>query len=643
MFSLSFAAEVIVPPLAQGLVNPESVVMGPDGRVYVSVIGEFDKDGDGSIAVITGPGKTETIATGLDDPKGIAFWKDWLFVADKKKVTRVDPKGKLEVFAAASEFPREPMFLNDLTIDKDGNIYVSDSGDLKGKEGAVYRITPERSVTTVIDSKTHPELNTPNGLLVDGPEHLLLADFGSGVLYRLSLADKSLKKLADGMPGADGLVYDLDKNLYITSWQTGKVFVLKARTNAPVLLSDKFTAAADCDVDLKNGKLIVPDMKAGTVTAVMFLPGNPTDVDTSPLPVKIAPAFPELAFDRPVFVTHAGDGSNRVFVAAQKGQILAFPNDQKVTEAKVFFDLKDKVYYKDTENEQGLLGLAFHPKFKENGEFYVYYTTNDTPRTNVISRFRADADRQSASASSEEELMRIAQPFWNHDGGTIAFGPDGYLYIGLGDGGAANDPYGNGQDLSTILGSILRIDVNGKDAGKKYAVPKDNPFVGQKGAQPEIFAYGVRNIWRMAFDRQTGTLWAADVGQDIWEEINIVVPGGNYGWNLREGMHRFKEAGAFPRKDLIEPIWEYHHDIGKSITGGTVYRGKQVPQLVGSYVYADYVTGRVWALKYDEAQKKVLANRSISGNISPVMSFGEDETGEVYFTTTQGKLFRFTE
>jgi quinoprotein glucose dehydrogenase len=191
------------------------------------------------------------------------------------------------------------------------------------------------------------------------------------------------------------------------------------------------------------------------------------------------------------------------------------------------------------------------------------------------------------------------------------------------------------------LGSILRIDVDRKDPGKEYAIPKDNPFAAaDDDALDEIYAYGIRNIWRMAFDPETGTLWAADVGQDLWEEIDLIVAGGNYGWNLREGMHKFKE-GADARDDLIEPIWEYEHTIGKSITGGHVYRGKRAPAMVGAYLYADYVTGKLWALRYDEKEKKVLANHPILGNIRPVMSFGEDSRREAYFMTDSGTIHTF--
>jgi glucose/arabinose dehydrogenase len=188
--------------------------------------------------------------------------------------------------------------------------------------------------------------------------------------------------------------------------------------------------------------------------------------------------------------------------------------------------------------------------------------------------------------------------------------------------------------LNSLLAKILRIDVDHKDPGKAYAIPKDNPFVGQEGkARGEVWAYGLRNPWRITFDRQTGALWCADVGQDIWEEVDIITKGGNYGWRLREGVHRFGPKGSDPRSDLVEPIWEYHHDTGKSITGGHVYRGKKLPELAGCYLYADYVTGKLWALKTDEANKKVLANYTIRGNVSPIISFGEDEQGESYCTT----------
>ena len=375
-------------------------------------------------------------------------------------------------------------------------------------------------------------------------------------------------------------------------------------------------------------------------------------VDT-PLTVSTERAFPNLEFKRPIVVTHAGDGSNRVFVAEQEGIIKVFNNDQEAEEATVFLDIEEHVVYADDRNEEGLLGFAFHPKFKQNGEFFVYYTSTEADLLSKISRFRVSKDNPNvADPASEEVILRVPQPFWNHNGGTIVFGGDGFLYIALGDGGSANDPHGNGQNLTTLLGSILRIDIDHKFGGKNYSIPKDNPFVGKtlpvgpRGkmvpVREEIYAYGLRNVWRMAFDHKTGILWAGDVGQNLWEEINIIKSGGNYGWNIREAKHWFRPDGNdADRPDLIDPILEYHHNIGKSITGGSVYRGTRVPELVGKYIYADYVSGLLWALDYDEAAGKVRANYSLTGDKLPVMSFGEDEKGDVYFTTPFGSLFRF--
>ena len=343
---------------------------------------------------------------------------------------------------------------------------------------------------------------------------------------------------------------------------------------------------------------------------------------------------------RPIVLTHAGDGSGRIFVATQRGVIHVIRNTQEAQTSKVFLDISDRVMYKDRENEEGFLGLAFHPKYAQNGRFFVYYTTRHAPHTSIVAGFRVSKeDPNRADPGSEVEVMRIEQPFWNHNGGTIAFGPDGYLYIGLGDGGAANDPNGNGQNLGTLLGSILRIDVDRKSSGRNYGIPKDNPFVGREGARPEIFAHGLRNVWRIAFDRETGVLWAGDVGQNTWEEIDLIVKGGNYGWNYREGFHPFGVKSLPADLKVIDPIWEYDHTVGKSITGGFVYRGKRAPELQGLYLYADYVSGKLWGLRYDASKGTVIGNYEIPSPPYPVISFGEDEAGEAYFlvVTPDGK------
>jgi glucose/arabinose dehydrogenase len=663
-------------PIVEGLVMPESVAVGPDKKLYVSIIGG-EKDGDGSIAVIE-DGKARTFVAGLDDPKGIAFFQKWLYVADKKKVFRIDvtaKQPKAELFADESKFPIPPLFLNDVVVDPEsGTVFVSDSGDLKGGGGAVFRFTPppppkgkgpippkgEWKCDLLVDSKKLPGLHTPNGLAMDGQSHILLADFGSGILYRIKLADSSSEKLADGMDGADGLTWDNYGQLFISSWKQGKVWGIPRPGMKPILVAEGFKSAADTCLDPTGRFLLVPDMKGGTITALPTqIPG--WEVDFSEMALKTEIAFPNLKWTgwdpegaggkpvplRPLVLTHAGDGSNRVFVGTQHGVIHVFPNDQKATETKVFLDIQDRVKYNDNTNEEGFLGMAFHPKFKENGEVFVFYTPKKENKVNVVSRFKlSKADPTKLDPASEEQLLRYENKlFWNHDGGTICFGPDGFLYIIHGDGGMGGDPEENGQNLKTLFGKILRIDVDHKDEGKKYAVPKDNPFVGTKDARPEIWAYGIRNVWRMSFDKKTGKLWAADVGQNLYEEINIIEKGGNYGWNLRESYHPFGVKGVGVNGKMIEPIWEYHHDVGKSITGGGVYRGKALPELEGHYLYADYVTSRIWALKYDEKAGRVVANRSIKDPEKPVVSFGEDEQGEMYFLTVSntGKgIYRFT-
>lgn len=371
-------------------------------------------------------------------------------------------------------------------------------------------------------------------------------------------------------------------------------------------------------------------------------------VDQSPINIVAVRAFPKLLIERPVTLTNAADGSNRVFVAGQLGKIYSFVSKQDVAEPDLFMDIEDRVTYKENENEEGLLGLAFHPKFKDNGEFFVYYTTRTEPHLSVISRFKSTADRKQGDPASEQILMTIKQPFWNHNGGTLEFGKDGYLYIALGDGGKRDDPLQSAQDLTTLLGKILRIDIDHRSPGLPYAIPGDNPFVKEPGARPEIYARGFRNPWRISFDRATGDLWCADVGQDLWEEISFVKKGGNNGWSVRESAHKFGPKGVEANDQMTEPVWEYPHDerYGKSITGGQVYRGKLLPELTGYYLYGDYVTGKLWALKVDPKTGKATENRVIewSNNANlPIVTFGEDEAGEVYFTsvTSGGRIYNF--
>lgn len=385
--------------------------------------------------------------------------------------------------------------------------------------------------------------------------------------------------------------------------------------------------------------------------------GNAPQPITGKLDVKSELAFPNLKWQdwspldedgkirplRIMEVTYAEGDGNRLFAAAQNGAVFAFENDPEVEQADLVLDLRDRVaqWNGPGANEEGLLGLAFHPKFTTNGELFVYYTHKDDHRT-VVSRFKMKDG--AVDAGAEEVILEVPQPFQNHNGGSIEFGPDGYLYIGLGDGGLRNDPKITGQDVSSLLGKILRIDVDGKSEGGKYGIPEDNPFVSVSGARPEIFAYGFRNPWRIAFDTKSGRLWMGDVGQELWEEVNVVEKGGNYGWSRQEGSHPFgNKPQPEVEQETIGPVWEYDHMIGKSITGGRVYNSEKVPALTGKYLYADYVTGAVWALTYNDATGKVTSNEQLIEGGVPVLAFGENQDGEVFYTkaSARDQIYRF--
>ena len=381
-----------------------------------------------------------------------------------------------------------------------------------------------------------------------------------------------------------------------------------------------------------------PSPSADTPTAPAPAVDTPEPVEARPLAaVELEPAFPGLEFDRMVLLTYPDDDSGRLFVVLQPGRIMVFENDPGVESARTFLDIRERV--NDSGNEEGLLGLAFDPAFAENGHFYVNYTASG-PRRTVVSRFSVSAgDPDRADPDSELVFMEVAQPYRNHNGGHIAFGPDGMLYVGLGDGGSGGDPRGNGQDTSTLLGSILRIDVSALDETGGYAAPPDNPFAGDDGAaRGEIWAYGLRNPWRFSFDRETGDLWAADVGQNQYEEVDIIRPGLNYGWNVMEGSHCYRREGCDTR-GLEMPVAEYGRDGGCSVTGGYVYRGRRQPTLYGAYLYADFCSGKIWALRHDGAavtEQMLIADTGLS-----ISSFGEDATGEVYVLTFEGAVYRF--
>lgn len=353
----------------------------------------------------------------------------------------------------------------------------------------------------------------------------------------------------------------------------------------------------------------------------------------------VTDAFPGISFERPLEFQNADDGSGRVFIVEQGGRIFIIDSTAGSTAdgtAKLFLDIRDRA--DDSSNEKGLLGLAFHPDFKNNGQFLVNYTTSDST---VVSRFDIDKnDPDKADPASEEIIITFKQPYANHNGGKLAFGPDdGYLYISTGDGGGAGDPHGNGQSLKTFLGKILRIDIDKSADGLAYSIPSDNPFKdNSEGFLEEIYAYGLRNPWRFSFDSVTGTLWAADVGQDKIEEIDIIQKGKNYGWNIMEGSYCYEPPSGCNPEGLELPVYEYQHPLGESITGGYVYHGKDLPVLDGIYIYGDFITGYIWGLAYiegEEARNFTLARTDL--NIS---SFGTDEGRELYFTAFDGRIYK---
>ncbi|HMN17434.1 MAG: T9SS type A sorting domain-containing protein [Ignavibacteriota bacterium] len=347
-------------------------------------------------------------------------------------------------------------------------------------------------------------------------------------------------------------------------------------------------------------------------------------------------AFPNLSFSDPLDLQNAGDGTNRIFVVEQDGRIRVFPNDENAQSTKLFLDITDRV---TSGGETGLLGLAFHPNYESNGYFYVNYTAPSPLRT-VISRFKVSSTNpDSADKNSEQILVTYNQPYSNHNGGAVVFGPDGYLYIGSGDGGSGGDPQNNAQNITSLLGKILRIDVDNPQAPLNYGIPPDNPFVDSTNVniRKEIYAWGMRNPWRISFDPVTDSLWCGDVGQGDWEEIDIIKKGKNYGWRCYEGNHTYNTSGCNGTYEF--PVWEYSHSLGYSITGGFVYRGINVPELVGKYIYGDYVSRRVWSLEYDGINPPT--NTQITTSSGSITSFGVDENNELYLVSFNGKIYSF--
>lgn len=399
---------------------------------------------------------------------------------------------------------------------------------------------------------------------------------------------------------------------------------------------------------------------ATSLLAGLLLTLSAASVGGQPLPkVRLRPELPKLTLQLPVGMEEAPDGSGRFFILEQDGRIVVVTNGTDGSEAREFLNITARRPHVAVED--GLLGFAFHPQFKTNGLFCIYYTLHE-PEHSILSEWRVSAsDPHKADPKTERIILDVPQPFQDHKGGQLGFGPDGFLYVGLGDGGHGNDPFNNGQNTSSLLGKILRLDVNARDSRKDrgvqqalaYGIPKDNPFATEPdfyehGVCKEIWAYGFRNPWRFSWDRRTGEMWAGDVGQDTWEEINLIVKGGNYGWCIREGAHHFKPGPEGAR--YIDPVVEYPHDpkllpqsrvpdhtVGMCVITGYVYRGQKYSSLQGVFLYGDYVLGTIWGFRYKDGN---LAERgTLLAQPKNITSFAQDHEGELYVLTHDGHVW----
>ena len=373
--------------------------------------------------------------------------------------------------------------------------------------------------------------------------------------------------------------------------------------------------------------------------------------------VAFEPIYKNLAIERPISVQIPDDGTNRRFLVEQTGKIKILPSDELASDGPVFLDLTDSMGV-EKDFEEGLLGLAFHPDYKNNDRFYITFSRQG-PKRLVLAEYTVSKDDPNlADPESERVLLEVQQPEWNHNSGNVLFGPeDGMLYLCVGDGGLKNGVFMLPQKLTRWNGKVLRIDVDERTGKLPYGIPADNPFIDDPIASPEIWALGLRNPWGAAIDPETGLFYLADVGQDLWEEINIIERGGNYGWEFREGMHEFAGRAALMealgRKadvpkgvEFIDPIHEYSRADGLSITGGYVYRGEKIPALQGHYLYGDWRLGNLWALFYDPSAKKVTANHVIDKPADPKnptvqpTGFYPDENGEALVLDWRGAIFR---
>ncbi|MCZ6800759.1 MAG: PQQ-dependent sugar dehydrogenase [Nitrospirae bacterium] len=367
---------------------------------------------------------------------------------------------------------------------------------------------------------------------------------------------------------------------------------------------------------LTSGLAGTPDVPNSSLVGTPDIPNSSIDLQV----------VVKHRFSKPIFLTPSPDKTNRLFAVEQNGYILILHGGTVLPTP--FLDISGKL---STGGEKGLLGLAFHPVFASNGRFFVNYTRAED-RATVIAEYHVSSNPNQAM-KKETILLIIPQPYRNHNGGMIAFGPDGYLYIGMGDGGKRGDPKNFAQNQHELLGKFLRIDV---DRQRPYAIPADNPFLKEQG-QPEIFAWGLRNPWRFSFDRKTGDLWAGDVGQKKWEEIDVIQKGKNYGWRFLEGTHCYNpKTNCRKASNLVDPVIEYGHSSGRcSVTGGYVYRGTEIPHLNGTYFFGDYCSGEIWG--YRDGKTQLLLDTDLN-----IASFGEDLAGELYVVGHKGKIYQIS-
>ena len=622
-----------------------------DTDTWASPGGDFASPASGSTSVSdTGsytwqstPQMVSDVQQWLDDPSGNF---GWLLKGDEvtRSAKRFDSR----------EGGNPPMLVVEFTAGQPQSLQFSESSYSVSEDGGAAVITVVRAGGT--DGDVTVEYGTEAGSATSGADFLP----SSGTV---TFADGDSEDMTFTVPIIDDSLVEGDETLTLTlSKPTGG-----AATGTPdkaVLL----IRASDSEVDVsEDGFVDLPDLRVliGDFGPPPFRDSradvngdNVVDIldlalvahnlgRTAPRALRslgVERAFPNLTFSRLTGFAQPDDGSNRFYVTEQEGRIRVFPNERRATQAAVFLDIAGQVKTKN--NEEGLLGLAFDPDYVNNRRFYVYYSADPSKNTppdhsarSLVSRFTT---RQGApdvgNPDSELVIMDIPQPYGNHNGGHLAFGPDGYLYIGLGDGGNGGDPRRNGQNRATLLGSILRIDVRDVSDDKSYRIPPDNPFVGIAGARDEIWAYGLRNPWRFSFDQHTGFLWVADVGQNALEEIDVVRKGLNYGWNVMEGRSCFRPSAGCDQTGLEQPIWQYGRSDGCSVTGGYVYRSRGLPSLMGAYLYGDFCSGKIWGLRYDGVA--VTEHALVAESNLNITSFGQDLGGNLYILSRNEGIYR---